>query len=134
MKITRAHRQSLGLVLLAFFALYNLASLIREIGILSPSEVDNDKMTEYLHRFDSMRDTVKHYEVVGYVDDAAYSAGWFQAQYALAPTILVQGTDREIVVVNLHVDSSEARTTVERELQLIRDYGGGVRLYRGRSR
>lgn len=121
------------MLLLAVVALYHVVTTAREVGVVSPSHVGNDNISRYLERFDSIRDTVNMFRQVGYVDDAAYYAGWFQAQYALAPTVLVQGVDEPLVVANFHKDTSDNRTMVERDLELLRDCGNGVRLYRGRK-
>jgi hypothetical protein len=128
----RTNRLTVALLLVAAVSLYNVWTTARQIGVVSPAHVGRDDISIYLHRFDSIRDTVNLFRKVGYVDDAAYYAGWFQAQYALAPTILVQGTEQPLVVANFHKDTSENRRMVERDLELLRDCGNGVRLYRGR--
>lgn len=130
---SRSTRLTIALALLAAVALYRVVITAREIGTVSPSHVGNDDISQYIARFDPIRDTVNLFRKVGYVDDAAYYAGWFQAQYALAPTVLVQGIDQPLVVANFHNDTSENKAMVERELELLCDCGNGVRLYRGRT-
>jgi|GEM_PF-3305392 len=133
LSLTRSTRCTLALLLLTAIAFYNAVTIARSIGTAPPSQVGRDDISRYLERFESIQDTVNRFRQVGYVDDAAYYAGWFQAQYALAPTILVQGMDEVLVVANFHRDTSENKRLVESELVLLRDCGNGVRLYRGRQ-
>jgi len=129
----RKIRHTVSTILIAAIAIYNVIDTARKIDIAAPSHIGRDNVSVYVQRFDSIRDTVNLFREIGYVDDAAFNAGWFQAQYALAPTILVQGIEQVLVVANFHRDTSENKSMVERELELLYDYGNGVRLYRGRK-
>jgi len=120
-----------GLAIVFGLALYNLLAGIKSQGLQIPGDLESDATSIYLHRFDSLRDPLKDCRIAGYIDDGQHSAGWFLAQYALAPTILAQGAQHSLVVANFHVDSSKERTWAEDSLTLLRDCGNGVRLYRG---
>ena len=119
----------IGLVILVAFVLYRTVSSIVETGIVRLDDFGSDQFAIYQTRFDCLKDTLRHHPISGYTDDS----GWFKAQYALAPTILVQGYDQAVVVANFNQDSSENRSRAEAELLLLHDCLNGVRLYQGRS-
>ena len=129
MRTGRTLRARIGLAILVAFVLYRTISSIVETGIVKPDEFGSDRFSTYQARFECLRDTLRYHPFAGYTDDG----GWFQAQYALAPTILVHGYDQAVVVANFNKDSSESRSRAEAELLLLRDCLNGVRLYRGTS-
>ena len=129
MRIGRTLRTRIGLGLLVIFGLYQIVSAVRETGIVKLEDFGNDSFSNYQTRFECLKDTLKHHPIAGYTDNV----GWFQAQYALAPTILVQGYEQAVVVANFNEDSSENRTRAETKLLLLHDCQNGVRLYRGVS-
>ncbi len=127
MKLNRTFRAQLGLVLLLLFVGYNIVSMMRQTGLQGPTDQATEKFSVYLTRFECLRDTLQYHPFAGYVDDG----GWFQAQYALAPTVIAQGFEFPVVVGNFSEDSSANKTRAENELELLIDCGHGVRLYRG---
>ncbi len=127
MRIGRTLRARIGLWLLVVFVLYQTVSSIRETGIVVPEDFGSGRFSVYQTRFNCLKDTLRYHPVAGYTDDG----GWFQAQYALAPTILTQGFEQEVVVANFSHDSSENRSRAETQLHLLYDCRNGVRLYRG---
>jgi len=128
---SRVVRSWVGLAIVFGLALYNLLAGIKTQGLHTPGDLESDGTSIYLHRFDNLRDPLQDCRIAGYIDDGQHSAGWFLAQYALAPTILAQGARYPLVVANFHADSSKEKTWVEDSLTLLRDCGNGVRLYRG---
>lgn len=128
MRIDRTLGAHIGLALLTVFVLYQTVSSVRETGIVKLESFGRDQFSLSLTRFECLRDTLKYHPVAGYTDDG----GWFQAQYSLAPTVLTQGYEQDVVVANFNQDSSENRTRAEAELQLLHDCSNGVRLYRGK--
>jgi hypothetical protein len=72
--------------------------------------------------------------VVGYLSDlqgnsAAALAMFNSARYALAPRLLVEGTDRDWVLGNFTRPTDYASLGRERGLELSRDFGNGVVLF-----
>ena len=120
-----------GVLLVSALAVFNLLGVISWDRLCSPTRLDTDDVSTYIRRFDELRDTLQFYRVAGYRDDGQHPAGWFLAQYALAPTILVQGAQQPVVVTNFHSDSSPEKIWVEDSLRLIHDYGQWVRLFEG---
>lgn len=127
-------RSWLGIVIVTVLAVHNLLGIFSWNDLRYPRILDSDEVSTYTRRFDELRDTLQYYRVAGYRDDGQYAAGWFLAQYSLAPTVLVQGADQAVVVANFHSDESPQRRWVEDSLELIRDYDHGVALYRGNGR
>ena len=138
MDLLKGHKSDwriwLGIVTVSVLAVHNLLDLISWRDLRYPPKIDSDEVSTYTARFDELRDTLQYYRVAGYRDDGQNAAGWFLAQYSLAPTVLVQGADQPVVVANFHSAESAQRGWVEDSLQLIRDYGQGVALYRGKGR
>jgi hypothetical protein len=120
-----------GILLVLALAVYNILGLVSWSRLGSPTRLDTDEVSAYIKRFEELRDTLRFYRVAGYRDDGQYAAGWFLAQYSLAPTVLVQGAQQPVVVANFHSDSSPEKIWVEDSLRLIHDYGQRVRLYEG---
>jgi hypothetical protein len=120
-----------AMLLVSALAAYNLLGVVSWDRLRHPNDLDTDETSTYIRRFDELRDTLRFYRVAGYRDDGQNPAGWFLAQYALAPTVLVQGAQQPVVVANFHSEESPEKKWVEENLDLIRDYGNRVRLYKG---
>ncbi len=73
--------------------------------------------------------------VVGYVSDISGSdpalAMFNTSLYALAPRMLVEGTDREFVLGNFTKPQDYEAFAREHHLVLLRDFGGGIVVFRG---
>jgi len=120
-----------GILLVSALAAYNLLGVVSWNRLRHPSDLDTNEISTYIRRFDELRDTLRFYRVAGYRDDGQDPAGWFLAQYALAPTVLVQGAEPSVVVANFHSDTSTMKQWVEDNLRLVQDFGQRVRLYEG---
>jgi hypothetical protein len=73
--------------------------------------------------------------IVGYVADmndgsTAALAMFNSARYALAPRLLVEGTDRDWVLGNFTKPADYAAIGREHGLEFVRDFGNGAVLYR----
>jgi hypothetical protein len=106
-----------------------------------PSAAAQDEISAYDHRFDGVKSLLPSRGVVGYVSDplspeAAAQPGdttalrhfrrYLLAQYALAPRLLVESTRPEFVIGNFARDIPPS----DPGLQVVRDFGNGVVLYR----
>lgn len=76
--------------------------------------------------------------VIGYLTDAepnatTTGAEYFLSEYALAPVVIVNNTDQNLVMANLHMPQPPDFYR-SRGLDLVRDYGTGVMLLRKAAR
>ena len=73
--------------------------------------------------------------VVGYVSDVSGSteaqAMFNTSRYALAPRMLVEGADREFVLGDFVKPPDYEAFAREHHLLLLRDFGGGIAVFRG---
>lgn len=86
-------------------------------------------------RFADFLQAVEPGAVLGYISDArpgTVAAGaWFAAaQYAVAPRLLLTGADRRQVLGNFHRASNASAAGAKYGLQVDRDFGDGVVLFR----
>jgi len=89
-------------------------------------------------RLAGVMEAVPRTAVVGYVSDlqgssAAAQAMFNSARYALAPRLLVEGTDRDWVLGNFAKPADYAAMAPERRLRVVQDFGNGVVLF-GRAK
>jgi hypothetical protein len=75
---------------------------------------------------------------IGYYTDYTDAPGATDAlreyhlmQYALAPIVVENSLDQKLVITSLHNPQNPVRN---RNLQLVRDFGSGVRLFRNRTK
>ena len=97
-----------------------------------------DPTSEFIGRFDVMRNELPSHGVVGYIADDAREADqrymeFHLVQYALSPVIIVLGTDRELVVGNFPDPAAGRGISESKKLTVLKDLGGGVMLLRGKA-
>lgn len=82
-------------------------------------------------------DAISGTAIVGYLSDqnnsTAALAMFNSARYALAPRLLVEGTDRDWVLGNFTKPADYSAIGGEHRLSLVRDFGNGVVLFRRAS-
>lgn len=128
----RGFRVHVGAAILAAYALYHCFGIVR-------SSKDNFELSagpDIISAFDSRFAPLKARLLadacreVGYVTDEPATADWFtdffRTQYALAPTLVDDSTDHELIVGNLRDPSSLADILRTKDLRVISDYGNGV--------
>lgn len=128
-------RARVGLATIVVFALVSDGQLLAKalvdyVRTSRPSAVD-----QYLSRFGDIKTALPARGVVGYIAEPRgkelhggdYYRKFHLAQYALAPLILVDTPDRELVVGNF---ASGAHAPQLPGLTLVQDYGNGVMLLR----
>ena len=136
------YRMRIGLYLLVLFAFgSNLRLLVREFHEFADS-ARPDEVTRYEARFRELRQVLASTPRVGYLTDVAPqgAAGgdetprlafkrYLLAQYALLPTIVLPGT-RDALAVGNFDSTNGIDSGAIRGLRLVRDFGGGVMLFR----
>lgn len=129
-------RTRVGLATIVVFALVSdgqllAKSLVDYVRTSRPSAID-----QYLTRFVEIRSALPARGVVGYVAEPRgkemlhggdYYRKFHLAQYALAPLIMVDSPDRDLVIGNF---STGTRAPQLPGMTLVRDYGNGVMLFR----
>ena len=135
-------------IALALVLLYAGASTIRWLqhGSHWPAHASQDDVSANERRFAALRPLLPAHGLVGYVsnpqpigatprDSNAASLQQFRhyllAQYALAPALLVKGTEPEFVVGNFN---SGTTPTAPAGLMIVRDFGDGLVLFRRSAR
>ncbi len=93
-----------------------------------------DHISLYEQRFRLLRPLLPRRGVVGYVsdrleDEDAWYRGWYLTQYALAPVIVVRGTNQPLIVGNFHAAIGRDWFEAQR-VALVKDLGQGVLLLR----
>jgi hypothetical protein len=85
-------------------------------------------------RLAGVMETIPSTAVVGYLSDqnnsTAALAMFNSARYTLAPRLLVEGTDRDTVLGNFTKPADYAAIAREHGLEVVRDFGNGVVLFR----
>jgi hypothetical protein len=136
-------RTRAGLALVLLYALASSAAWIR-LAATAPARAGSDEISSYERRFLELRTALPPHGVVGYVGDPdpegatpaqrnatslLHFKRYLLAQYALAPVVLIENTEPELVVGNFDPGS---RPSLPRGFQIERDFGNGLVLLRRR--
>ena len=136
-------RTRAGMALLLVL-LYAGASTVRWLQRAAewPASAAQDEITAYEGRFDELRSELPPHGVVGYLGhpeptgatpQEANAAAllhfrrYLLAQYTLAPVLLIESTDPELIVGNFFPGTLPP---VPAGLQIVKDFGGGLVLFR----
>ena len=139
MNFIHSIRQKTGIVLLISCALLsNLRLLYRQVKSFDISTVGKDRISLKDKQYEELRKILPSYGVVGYISDWSPSYESFKAsteytatQYCLAPVVVENTHERELVVGNFRSGGSIARRASPRKLVLVKDFINGIILYRG---
>lgn len=129
-------RARVVLAAIAVFALVSdgqlfAKSVVDFVRTSRPSAID-----QYLARFSEIRAALPARGVVGYIAEPRgkemlhggdYYRKFHLAQYALAPLIMVDSPDRDLVIGNFSIGTRAPQLP---GMTLARDYGNGVMLFR----
>ena len=137
--VGRARRA--GVLVLALLALLSSAALLVRGSRIARSRLGQDEITRYLARFEGLRRALPAHGTVGYESDLQDSLtdrqevkGFYLTQYAIAPVVVVAGTDRDLVIGNYRDPALNCRICRSTSFVLEKDFGGGVLLFRRISR
>jgi len=134
-------RQLAGVFLLAAVGLASGVSVVKRAEPIRRARSGEDETTLYLRRFEPLRKALPPHATVGYeadpedpLTDRAEVRRFYLAQYALAPVILVAGSDRPLVVGNYRDPDRNCRLCRSSAFEIERDFGNGLILFRRRDR
>jgi hypothetical protein len=135
-----SRRQLAGVFLLVSLALLSSLSLARRARRIHRDRFGQDETTLYLRRFEPLRKALPAHATVGYeadsedpLTDRQEVRRFYLAQYALAPAILVAGSEPALVVGNYR-DPARCRVCAAPDFVLVSDFGDGLMLFRRSSR
>ena len=131
-------------IALALVLLYAGASTVRWLqqGSHWPARASQDDVSANERRFAALRPLLPVHGLVGYLSDPELAGAtprdsnaaalrqfrrYLLAQYALAPALLVKGTEPELVVGNFDPGTTP---TAPGGLRIVRDFGDGLVLFR----
>lgn len=111
--------------------------LLDVVGAVSHRQVFG--VAAYENRFDGLRKIIKPHSVYGYIsdnspNDPADLAEFFLTQYTLAPAILKDSDDADLVIANFHTTKPNDQLLRMHRLVGMQDFGNGVLLCRKRRR
>ena len=93
-----------------------------------------DKISIYLNRFLALKQELPPCGVVGYLSDNPLTSKEFSlAQYALMPVIVDQTTGHPLVIGNFRSPTIDSTLVSEHGLELLKDFGNGVMLFKGHT-
>jgi hypothetical protein len=80
-------------------------------------------------RFSALRTALPQHGIVGYIGEPGTPAlaDYYLAQYALAPLVVDHSSNHALVIGNF--PASSAMKAPSEDLQLVKDFGGGVLLF-----
>ena len=128
---TRARAAVVVALLMAGVALYRIAEELHATMAGPPPPTSDAVVSEA--RLAVLRGDLAHRGTVGYVTDApdfaAFIERFYLAQFALAPLIVVPAADLRWVVGDFR-NGGVPDTVAGSDLQVVREYGGGVMLFK----
>jgi hypothetical protein len=125
-------RVRVAVLLLASAAILSSGRSLFQLTNLALEWQGPDEITLYEGRFTPLKPLLPRHGLVGYVSDRPESAREFYlTQYALAPVVVAQNLDTPLVVGNFFEPELSVQVAARHRLTLLRDFGGGVVLFRG---
>lgn len=148
MKFNYSFRVKLGIGLIVLGALVSVVHLISlELIFYRDITSKHGTLTQYEKRFSEIRKVLESCDVVGYISDKEFKLNVYVSddareldqesmmeysltQYALSPVIIENNTEHLLVVGNFHDAVPDSYSYAERKLVLLKDFGGGVMLFK----
>lgn len=124
---------AVGLVLVV--ALASGLELLRGFALSQRGRPTRDAVSVYLRRFEPLKPFLVHEETVGYFcglspealkADSRALAGYYLAQYALAPVIVANDLDRPVIVGNFGPGQASPEVLQRFGLTAVRNLGNNV--------
>jgi hypothetical protein len=136
MTLDREARARIALIVLVMFSVVSAVELAVRSGARLLRRTDLDRVTVQEQRLQTLTPRLSDQHVIGYVSEELSGGNftnlssmqdYFITQYSLAPTIVLVGTDHELLLGNF---SEELEEIPEIEgFSVIEDAGNGAALY-----
>jgi len=108
------------------------SGIIKKISHIIGSLRKTDDVTLFEKRIEPLKEFLIGVDIVGFVSDIKSLTYFYYVQYSIAPIVLANDTERDLVVGYFH-DYSKTENIAQRErLLLVKDFGNGLFLFRGR--
>ncbi len=140
MNYKHSTRIKTGITVLVLCALFSgMRLLYQQVVSFSHNSMGRDFASVKVRRYKSLKGALPPYGVVGYLSDVrsrnmfdnnAPMAGYFAAQYTLAPVVIAHTADEEIVIGDFFHTRDIAKSYTKKGLVLLKDYGNGLLLLR----
>jgi hypothetical protein len=134
MKFYYSSRVKIGTILIILFSLasgvrfikkeINFTNLIKPIDAITLNEKRYEELKPYLLRRG----------IVGYMSDVHSIKEYYLTQYTLAPVIVVKTKDYPLIIGNYQGTIAGPENFKNGDLFLLRDFGNGVSLLRGKNK
>ncbi len=104
----------------------------KAISLIVNSLRKTDEVTLFEKNIEPLKEFLIGVEIVGFVSDLKSLTYFYYVQYSIAPIVLANDTERDLVVGCFH-DYSKAENIAQRErLLLVKNFGNGLFLFRGK--
>ena len=108
------------------------SGIIKRISHIVDSLRKTDDMTLFEKRIEPLKEFLPQIGIIGYVSDTKSLTYFSYVQYSLAPLVVANDTERDLVVGYFY-DYSKTENIAQRErLLLVKDFGNGLFLFRGK--
>ena len=131
----RGHRLRLAVLLILVAALANTRFLRNVSKYRQPSSGEKWNVVRYEERFAGARELLEPRTEIGYENQVA--SKWSQAfpdfamtRFALVPIRVVRGPQRSLLMLRSNDEQATQQEQRHSDLNLVNDFGDGVRLYR----
>lgn len=131
----------MGILLLGLLSLLSSVNLFRRTEPFQIGSLGRDEISVYLKRFEALRKTLPAHATVGYESDLEgplwdrdEARRFYLTQYALAPVIIVPGTESDVVISNYRDPARNCRICKANDFVLIADFGDGLMLFQKKTK
>jgi hypothetical protein len=135
--VTNDTSNSVSRILAVALFLFTVTVSIFHIWVLSHRPLGRtapDPITVIDQRFEPLRKILPRHGRVGYLSNVVgedFSVGSiYSARYALAPLVLVEGSDTPLVIANFHFRDNDSEKLHLKGYSLIRNFGNGLFLFK----
>ena len=106
------------------------SGIIKKISHIIGSLRKTDNVTLFEKRIEPLKEFLPQVGIIGYVSDIKSLTYFYYVQYSLAPLVVANDTERDLVVGYFY-DYSKTENIAQRErLLLVKNFGNGLFLFR----
>lgn len=129
------NRANIGVWALAAVALLSGLKVLLDVVEAYRGRSEIAGVSAFERRLEPVKTLVRPHATVGYITDTrpeetTTTAEYYLTEYTLAPRIIVNSMDQKFIVANFHLPQQEPTNLGLKGLELVRDFGAGVKLYR----